>query len=272
MTSPAVESIARAMGDTRRTLVDHIEVFDSIDSTNTYLMQASAPERGRFRVAVAVQQTSGRGRRGRQWLSPPGAGLYLSLAWSCSTPLDQLSGATLVIGACVASALDKIGVAGIQLKWPNDIMLNDGKLGGILTESRIARSGQTVIVTGIGINRDLSEVPQDDSEWSNLVFSDLASYMDATPDTNRLAGAIAGAVIEGLVDMADGNAGPYLEQWKIRDWLKGQMVVVDDEANSLRGVCRGVDASGALLLESGGECRRLVAGSVRRLPSGDCSP
>lgn len=262
MTCPDAEAISLAIGDARRNLVEHIDVFESVDSTNTWLMQQPPPSAGRFRITMAGQQTSGRGRRGRTWLSPPSAGLYLSVAWSTASSMDRLHGATLVIGACVSVALDEIGAVGTELKWPNDIMLNDGKLGGILTESRVTPVRTTCVVTGIGINLDMSEASVD------VPVSDLAGVLSPTPLIEDLAGTIAAAVIDGFLKIEQGDTDAYFDRWMARDWLKGKSVVVDGDGASLRGVCSGVDDSGALLLDSGSELHRVVAGSVQLSPSG----
>ena len=263
---PDAEAIALAIGDARRTLIDHIDVFESIDSTSTWLMQATPPAAGRFRIAVAGQQTSGRGRRGRRWLSPPGAGLYLSVCWSTATPLDRLQGATLVIGTCVAGALEEIGVDGIALKWPNDVMLNDGKLGGILTESRASHGDATTIVTGIGINLDISAALNGGLEPLDIAVSDLASVLRPAPALEELAGVITASVIDGFQPLESGDFDDYLERWMARDWLRGKSVTVDGDAGRFHGVCSGVDATGALLLESGNALQRVVAGSVQLDP------
>ena len=93
------------------------------------------PPGGRpFRVAIADQQTAGRGRHYRRWVSPPGAGLYMSFAYSFEDPPENLPSLTLAIGVGVIAALQEFNIEGVSLKWPNDIVALDGKLGGILTE------------------------------------------------------------------------------------------------------------------------------------------
>ncbi|NIQ54189.1 MAG: biotin--[acetyl-CoA-carboxylase] ligase, partial [Gammaproteobacteria bacterium] len=109
-------------------------VLETVDSTNRYLLDAGAPAGSRLRACVAGAQTAGRGRRGRQWVSPPGANLYLSVSRTFAGGTDPVRGLSLAVGVAVAEALEGLGVTGLALKWPNDIQLAGRKLGGILVE------------------------------------------------------------------------------------------------------------------------------------------
>ena len=119
-----------------------LEVFGEIDSTNSYLLNVPPPPAGRFRVAIAEHQTGGRGRMDRRWVSPAATGLCLSIAYTFTDTPSDLSCATLAVGIAIAEALEEIGILGIGLKWPNDLVFRGGKLGGILTELRSNRGSE----------------------------------------------------------------------------------------------------------------------------------
>ena len=109
------------------------DVFAEIDSTNTWLMGQPAPETGMHRIAVADHQTAGRGRGGKRWLSAPGASLCLSIAHTFRQKPDNIAALTLAVGVAALHALRDTGVDDVKLKWPNDIVAGDQKLGGIPT-------------------------------------------------------------------------------------------------------------------------------------------
>jgi len=147
-----VTEVQRPLTELANSRLDKLEAFSSIASTNTYLLAQPAPAVGRYRVAIADHQTSGRGRHNRRWLSAPGSGLCLSLSYTFAKTPEQLPGLTLAIGVGVVGALQHLEVDGVSLKWPNDIVALDGKLGGILTEVQSGFSDGATVVTGIGLN------------------------------------------------------------------------------------------------------------------------
>ena len=134
-----------------------LEIFAEIESTNSYLMQQPAPAHGKMHVAATDNQTAGRGRHGRTWQSPPGSGLCLSMAHTFASPPPNLPVLTLAIGLGAIETLKELKATAVQLKWPNDLIAMDCKLGGILTESQAQPGGAMTVVTGIGLNIDLNE-------------------------------------------------------------------------------------------------------------------
>ena len=131
------------------------EVIFELGSTNEYLHAAAAPAPGQPRVVFAELQTAGRGRRGRSWLAPFGAGVTFSIGWSfADTPAD-LSALSLAMGVCVARELRAMGAPRIMLKWPNDIVFEHRKLGGLLAQLRVEAGGPAYVVIGLGLNLQL---------------------------------------------------------------------------------------------------------------------
>ena len=224
--------------------VPEVEAWHRIDSTNDRLLERARDGAPAWTVVVADEQTAGRGRRGAAWMSPPGAGLWMSVLLPPDPAGRPLP---LVVGLACAVAVEALapGVE-VGIKWPNDLMLDGRKLGGVLCE---AAAGGTV--AGVGIN--VSRAP--DVEGATA----LEAVASRSPARHELAGAVLGS-LRTLV-AADRPFAHLLPALGDRDVLLGRPVRTEAEGT---GVARGIDASGALLLSRGeGEPVRVVAGSVR---------
>jgi len=244
--------------------LDALEVFSEIESTNSYLLAQPAPPRGRFRVALAEHQTAGRGRLGRQWQSPPSSGLCMSMSYTFAGTPAQFSAVTLAIGTGVATALEAMGVRGVGLKWPNDIVIRDGKLGGILTELRTAKGGDRCIVIGVGINVDLRGARGIPSIKPGIGhISDLASCMLAVPARSLLSAALIEQLFSTLSQFEAEGFAAFHAAWERFDWLRGQVIGVESGEDLFTGVSEGIDSDGALLLRTDCGRQRILSGSVR---------
>jgi len=264
MTSLDADAIRELTGEAAAARLAGFEAFSEIESTNSYLMHQDCPPPGEIRVAITDNQTMGRGRHGRTWQSPAGSGMCLSLAYTfCEQPAD-LSPLTLAIGLGAIEALEHLGVDGIQLKWPNDLIANDGKLGGILTESRMQTDGAVTIVTGVGINVDLDGKQgfELETEGSRRV-EDLAGISRELPSRENLAARLIDALYAAFVAFEADGFGRYVEQWRGRDWLLGRELTVDTPQRQVTGTGAGIADDGALLIDTGsGVVRRITSGSV----------
>lgn len=247
-----------------------IEVLDRVPSTNTELVdrlrQASHDARGRGRGAraddlrpsllVAVQQTQGRGRLGRAWLSSPDASLTFSLSLAISRP--DWSGLSLAVGAALAEALDPSGQY-IGLKWPNDLWLRGHsggrKLGGVLIEATTL--GETrVAVIGVGLN----VTPVHLSEPVAAI-----SEFDGSATAPTVLARVMPALARGLHQFERHGFAGIAPTYAARDLLIGHAITTTD-ANCPRGMAAGVDNDGALLVESDGQTHRIVSGEVSVRP------
>jgi len=256
------DSIRKPIAGVPGARLDILEVFSEIESTNSYLLDQPAPPAGRFRVALADYQTAGRGRFDRIWQSPPSSGLCLSLAYTFQKVPTRVPALTLALGIGVVEALQRLEITDISLKWPNDIMTVRGKLGGILTEARNSADALTV-VAGVGLNVELPE---------SMRISDEANFRNGIADIRDCTGtppsreSLSVAVIESLFDCmlrfeSDGFA-PFRDEWQKYDWLCGKRVIVDNPEDRQSGIAEGVDHDGALIIRSGNDRRRLIAGTV----------
>lgn len=243
--------------------VTSLDYFGKIGSTSTWLASRAVPEPDRCRIAIAEEQTDGRGRRDNRWTSPKGGGLWLSLSWTFEKVPDKLPGLTLAIGMALADALRELG-ADVKLKWPNDLVANDAKLGGILAEMQSQPDRQRTLIVGVGINTDLpaTAVGQIEAERSGRV-TDLKACLETLPDREALAARVITAVIRAIRRFATEGLAADLEQWQRYDWLAGKRITVTQEGRpDVSGTAWGIDDDGALLLRTGGHTQRVVSGSV----------
>lgn len=264
MTSLDADAIRDSIGEAAATRLAGFETFSEIESTNSYLMQQDCPLPGWTRIAITDNQTMGRGRHGRTWQSPPGSGLCLSMAYTFRAQPADLSALTLAIGLGAIEALEHLGVDGVQLKWPNDLIANDGKLGGILTESRMQTSGAITIVTGVGLNVDLdAELDFGPETDQARRVADITGIAGVPPDREHLAARLIDALHAAFVDFEADGFGRYVEQWRDRDWLLGREVTIDTSRRQVTGTGAGIADDGALLIDTGsGVVRRITSGSV----------
>lgn len=254
--------ILRLLDDSERSCLDQLEAFESIESTNTYLLWQPAPAPGRFRATIADYQTQGRGRRGRRWIAPPGAAICLSLSGTFESTPTNLSSLTLAMGVGVAAALRTLGADEVRLKWPNDVVARGGKLGGILTEASARGSGCTVVI-GLGLNVDVPPAMRVEplDRWASKI-ADLKECADTLPSSAQLAAGLLECMMATFGRFASDGFAPFHAAWPEYDWLEGREVRVTHEESTVDGRAAGVDPDGALRLETAEGVQRIFNGSV----------
>lgn len=234
-----------------------LELFDSLPSTNSHLMMAENSVVG-FNICLAEQQTAGRGRRGRAWASPFAQNLYLSLAFDRLAGFEGLDGLSLVAGVVVVRALQGLGISGLGLKWPNDIWLNGRKMGGILVELQGEFQAPCRVVIGLGLNVHMQgDASLIDQPWTSLARE---AGKATPPRRTRLAQVLISHLIVGVRDFLQHGFGPWVEPWRALDVFDGKLIKTLPEG--LAGVGKGIDSSGAYLLDDGRLLQRVVAGEV----------
>ena len=244
-----------------------LEVAWTIDSTSSELLRRGAPERG-VAVLLAERQTGGRGRRGRPWQSPLGANLYLSLARRFEGGLARLGGLSLVAGIAAAEALRAVGVAQVRLKWPNDLVVDDGttlrKLGGLLVEGGGEHAGPVRAVIGLGLNVRMPPAfaARIDQPWCDL--AGLAGQCASAPGRNDLAALVVARWLVALDEFDASGLAPFLPRYAAADALAGHAVTVRGDREQLSGTASGLAADGALRV-------RVADGSERCFHSGEVS-
>ena len=256
-------SIQRPLTELANSKLVKLEVFSSIASTNTFLLSQPAPPAGRYRVAVADHQTSGRGRHDRRWISAPGSGLCLSFSYTFEKNVEQLSGLTLAIGVGVIGALQQLEIENVSLKWPNDVVALDGKLGGILTEVQSGKGDGVTIVAGIGLNVHIRESFDFGSEpdWAHRVV-DLNSIMENPPGRELLAATLVEYLYLTCKRFGETGFAGFAEDWQQHDWLRNREITVDMPDKQITGIAAGVDVDGALIIENKSGRTRVISGSI----------
>jgi len=258
-----VANIQRLISELANAKLEKLEVFSSIASTNTYLLSQAAPATGRYHVAVADHQTSGRGRHYRRWISAPGSGLCMSFCFTFSKKIEQLPGLTLAIGVGVIGALQQLEIEGVSLKWPNDLVALDGKLGGILTEVQSGKGDGVTVVTGIGLNVHAREKFDfgAESDWARQAV-DLNSIRPDPPARELLAGTIVDHLYWTFSRFDESGFAGFAQEWQHYDWLRGREITVDMPDKQVTGIAAGVDDDGALIIDNKSGRSRVISGSI----------
>lgn len=239
-----------------------LEVFTEIDSTSTYL-RAAPPPPGKLDVCLAEFQTVGRGRRGRPWTAPLGSGLCMSVGWQFAGMPAGPGPLTLAAGVAARRALERVAGITIGLKWPNDLVFDERKLGGILLELAAEAHGGAHVVVGIGLNVSLPEgLARSLSDWPRGAV-DLKTALGREPPPRAvLAASLVDELAALFVDYPAHGFAAYRTEWRSADFLRGRAVRLDDPGGTIDGRAVGIDADGALLVEASGGRKRVVAGDV----------
>jgi len=253
------DAIRARLGGRARDWLRALHVHRVIGSTSTRLAEESQTATIAGRVHLAEVQLAGRGRRGRAWFSPLGGNLAVSLGFAAERPPAALGGLSLVVGLGVVDALDGLGVAGVDLKWPNGLLLGDAKLAGILIELLQTPHGAE-FSAGVGINVALPEAVRTGVEQP---ITDLAHGASAAPDRSLLAGAVISSVVEFVLEFQRLGFEPFRATFDARHCLLGREgTVLASGAEPQRGEVLGVSASGGLRLRTAAGVREFHGGEV----------
>ncbi|WP_434747197.1 bifunctional biotin--[acetyl-CoA-carboxylase] ligase/biotin operon repressor BirA [Pantoea sp. Lu_F5_004] len=239
----------------------NVSVIPVIDSTNQYLLERMH-EMESGAACIAEYQQAGRGRRGRQWFSPFGANLYMSMYWRLEQGPAAAMGLSLVIGIIMAETLRSLGADYVRVKWPNDIYLNDRKLAGILVEltGKTGDAAQIVIGAGINLAMRTADASQINQGWINLQEAGV------TVNRNELAARLINSLREALPLFEQEGLTPFVARWAALDNFINRPVKLLIGEREVHGIARGVDSQGGLLLEQDGEIKAWVGGEISLRP------
>ncbi|KPA05407.1 bifunctional biotin--[acetyl-CoA-carboxylase] ligase/biotin operon repressor BirA [Pantoea agglomerans] len=239
----------------------NVSVIPVIDSTNQYLLERMH-EMESGAACIAEYQQAGRGRRGRQWFSPFGANLYMSMYWRLEQGPAAAMGLSLVIGIIMAETLRSLGADDVRVKWPNDIYLNDRKLAGILVEltGKTGDAAQIVIGAGINLAMRAADASQINQGWINLQEAGV------TVNRNELAARLINSLREALPLFEQEGLTPFVARWAALDNFINRPVKLLIGEREVHGIARGVDSQGGLLLEQDGEIKAWVGGEISLRP------
>lgn len=240
--------------------------FETIGSTNDVAAALAGGHDAEGTVVIADAQTAGRGRRGRTWFSPPASGLYVSVVLAPArarvAPERATALLTLSAGVALAEAVERSTGLPPAIKWPNDLLIGRRKLAGILAEGVLSPSGAGLqsVVLGYGINVMSAAYPP---ELSPIVTS-LETELGRGIDRAALCTESLVSLAARYADLVDGRYDAILDAWRVRAFgARGATVEWDSPGGPKSGVTEGIDAMGALLVRTGGQVERIVAGEVR---------
>lgn len=234
-----------------------VRVVERCGSTNTELMREEdlcTPA-----LLAAEAQTAGRGRRGRRWHGSPGRALTFSLAARIARPARELAALPLVAGVAAALALRSLGAAAVGLKWPNDLVVAEAKLGGILVETRGAGAAPLAVI-GIGINYRADEQVQ---RRVQRPLASLDALLHPLPGRNAVIGRIGAELLRALDRFERGGLAALREQWLALDAHAGRRLRVRlADGRTVSGLAAGLAEDGGLQLRTRGGLRAIRAGRV----------
>jgi BirA family transcriptional regulator, biotin operon repressor / biotin---[acetyl-CoA-carboxylase] ligase len=241
-------------------LLVNIEIHDLIASTNSHLIQQAQQTEVSAIACFAEFQSAGKGRRGRDWISPYGSNIYLSVLWRYQAGPGALVGLSLAVGVAVVKALQNIGIADVGLKWPNDIYWQNKKLAGILIEVSGETGGPCYAVIGLGLNGYISGLAGAviDQAWTDL---DSILGRPSHDLRNQLAAELLNEMIPVLAGFDQQGLTEYLQEWRQMDCMQGQKVDVQFGQQVIRGTVVGIDDQGMLLVREEGSQRLKTFGS-----------
>ena len=251
-------TLAGALVPAARAELAGIEVLFETDSTNAVALREPAPAQG-TRAWLAERQTAGRGRRGRRWASPLAAHVYLSLSRRFDGGLAALQGLSLAVGVAAADALHALGYPSVRLKWPNDLMADGRKLGGILVEIGGEAGGPMRVVVGLGLN---VAMPASAARDIDQPWCDLASLSASPPSRQAVCVALLDALLPMLARFEREGLPAFQAGWARHDMLAGQRVKLQVGDRVVEGVALGITADGALRLRAAGAEQHHHAGEA----------
>ena len=232
----AVEVLSKCLPETR------IRLYEQIDSTNAAALRLLSEIAPPF-IVLAESQTAGRGRRGRQWVSPYGENLYLSLVIRIERPDTQLQALSLVVGLAVLRTLRDMGVAGVGLKWPNDLLIGGQKIAGILLELNGDPADICHVVIGVGVNVNMLSASGIDQDWTSM-----RRELGQLVDRNDLTVSLVEQLNLCLRRHRESGFAAFHREWEDNHAWHGRSARLTSGVHEVSGVVLGVTIDGALRL------------------------
>lgn len=235
-----------------------VSVFESLASTNSWAL-SNPVQPGRGHLCITESQTAGRGRRGNQWQSAAGENITLSFAWCFAAWPKAITGLSLAVGMLVAEQLNRTVGIDVKVKWPNDLMVADKKLGGILIELAGESGGPCQVVLGLGLNVYQPDWSRHDSDYA---WQDLHG-LKVRLDRNEFVGKLARELLHAMPAFEQHGFTSLRSAWPDFSSYQGRRIAVDGQDGEIAGVMSGVDEYGALLVnDDNGRVHRFLDSNV----------
>ncbi|MEI7995275.1 MAG: bifunctional biotin--[acetyl-CoA-carboxylase] ligase/biotin operon repressor BirA [Methylococcaceae bacterium] len=259
----ARDKIIASLSGQNNAIISKLEIHDTLNSTNSYLVEHSHNNAPSGFVCFAEHQTAGKGRRGRQWVSPYGSNIYLSILWRFQQGgVAGTAGLSLAIGLAVIRALKQHNINDVGLKWPNDIYSQGKKLGGILIEVSGEADGPCAAVIGLGLNLFL---PETQAQSITQAWTDLTKISGENQfSRNQLAGTLLDNILSVTNGFETVGIKAYLDEWRRYDCLKGKMATLFIGQQEIEGLVEGIDDNGLILIKK-------LDGTIHSFASGEVS-
>jgi BirA family biotin operon repressor/biotin-[acetyl-CoA-carboxylase] ligase len=237
-----------------------LELHDQLESTNSYLMKQASAGAAHATCIAALLQTRGKGRRGRAWQAALGASLTFSLLWRFQVGASALSGLSLAVGIAIIRALHAIGVSAARLKWPNDVLVNQEKLAGILIELQGDMEGPSAAVIGIGINLRLPENLKQHIDQAAIAL-EAAAPQPVNP--SEFLGLLLKNLANVLREFESNGFESLRDEWMRHHAYQGQAVSLSlPDGRQIEGMVNNVAADGVLLVDTAAGTQRFSAGEI----------
>jgi BirA family biotin operon repressor/biotin-[acetyl-CoA-carboxylase] ligase len=247
--------------------LNSLELLWTTASTSNYLLDEVAAEPVKLQACLAEYQTGGRGRRGRPWLSPAGHGLCMSVARQFDAAPVSLSCLGLAVGVGILRAVRTCGAHAAQLKWPNDVVVEDRKLAGVLIDVRGETTGPLRVVAGVGVNYLLNNATVDAIAASGGICPTSLSQCvaDKLPGRNYASAVLVSEVCKALEQFAEEGFAAFADEWRNADYLHGREISVSGD-QQIDGTAQGIADDGRLCIQSGGHKHYVMTGDVSVRP------
>lgn len=242
----AKDQIFEHLEDRARGLVSTLDIHNVVESTNTLAIDRAVSGQSGY-VVTAEHQTAGRGRRGRNWVSPYGSNIYLSAVWQFDTGASSLEGLSLATGVSIVAAMEQLGVQGLKLKWPNDVLYAQRKLAGVLIEITGDAAGPCQVALGVGLNVRMPQIAADTIEQP---WTDLDTIRGESTSRNQVLALLLNQVMPMLQSFGDSGFRAWKDRWQSLDAHAEKDVTLEFSGEVIEGKALGVDDSGAIILRT----------------------
>ncbi|MGJ8694561.1 MAG: bifunctional biotin--[acetyl-CoA-carboxylase] ligase/biotin operon repressor BirA [Thalassotalea sp.] len=241
-----------------------IEIFHDLDSTNSHLLRKVPHHISDRQICITEFQHAGRGRRGRQWISPFASNIYFSQYRFLEQGMSAAMGLSIVAAIAVFDTIKELYHHDVQLKWPNDVYLNNKKLAGILIDLEGQPLEACHCVIGIGINLAM---PENSAKLVDQPWSDLSEITDVVVDRNQIVASLSKHLNVRFLQQQRSGLSGMLDLWHQHDIYFNQPIKIITGSKQTFGICRGVDGQGALLMEIDGVTSPVYGGEVSLRPA-----
>jgi BirA family biotin operon repressor/biotin-[acetyl-CoA-carboxylase] ligase len=241
-------------------MLQSYQCLNVVTSTNELALQDACPDSGKFSFITAEMQTAGRGRRGRTWQSPYASNIYLSLIWPFLSDVSRVSMLSPYLAIEIVEMLSSLGIAKLGLKWPNDIFCNEKKIAGLLIESLYKSQQEMKLVIGLGINVDMrnDQAVTIDQEWTDI----KSQHPGWRLSRSEFVARIINTLVSALIRFENKQHADLQNRWKRWDIALDQIVNVYTETKQIKGIAKGINEEGNLLLDVNGQLQKFIVGDV----------